>query len=116
MLSLRLSNDKGRRENVASKPYDGQIVSLCDQHNAPMRLSDTHLLIFHGCTEDKACERRYDPSLGYYGDPSPTMTSHRVLCHAHFKALYLCAYDAHRDVRWYACPVQGCNNVTEWRS
>jgi|SRR6516162_8303899 len=86
------------------------LVPLCDQHHAPMFRSNALPLIFHGCTDDRSCERRYDPSLGYYGGRNP----YRVLCGIHFKALYVCAYDAHREVSRYACPVQECNNVTEW--
>jgi hypothetical protein len=92
----------------------GDQVPLCDQHYAPMLRTRGLPLIFHGCTEDKSCKRRYHPSFGYYGGRNPTMTYDRVLCHTHFKALYVCVYDAQREIRRYACPVQGCKNVTEW--
>jgi hypothetical protein len=91
------------------------MVPLCDQHFAPMRSNSTLRLTFHGCTGDQFCERRYDALIGYYGGTSPTET-YRVACGTHFCTLFVCAYDADRQIRRYACPMEGCKNITEWRS
>lgn len=110
---LPAGNDTAGRGYVASNPVTGDLVPLCDQHHAPMFQSSALPLIFHGCTGDQSCERRYDDLLGYCRATSPTMT-YRVLCHIHFKALYMCDYDSDRHLRRYACPVHGCKIGTEW--
>ena len=90
----------------------GDMVPLCDQHFAPMRSNSTLRLTCHGCTGDQFCERRYDALIGYYGGTSPTET-YRVACGTHFCTLFVCAYDADRQIRRYACPMEGCKNITE---
>jgi hypothetical protein len=92
----------------------GDLAPLCDQHHAPMRRSIAIPLTFQGCTRDQFCQRRYHPLIGYYAGVSLTRT-YEIYCATHFhRPLYVCAYNAKHRLRRYACPVPGCENITEW--
>jgi len=90
----------------------GNLAPYCDQHHGPMRPSRILPGTFRGCKKDKLCERRYDTSIGYYAD-SPAHTR-QPYCLMHYSPLFVCVYDSHNHSRRYACPVQGCEYVTEW--
>ena len=112
--SLRLSNHL-RREVCSILAVTGDLALLCDRHHAPMRRSLTIPLKFQGCTGDQFCKRRYHPLIGYYAGVSPT-ASYEVYCVTHFpRPLYVYAYDAKHRLKQYACPVPGCENITECR-
>ena len=92
----------------------GDLTPLCDQHHTPMRRSLTIPQTFQGCTGDEFCQRRYHPLIGYYGGVSPNGT-YEIYCATHFhRPLYLFAYDAKHRLCQYACPVPGCEDITEW--
>jgi hypothetical protein len=90
------------------------LAPLCDQHHSPMRRSKTIPQTFQGCTGDEICQRRYHALIGYYAGVNPTRI-YELYCVTHFhQPPYVCAFDAKRGVRKYACAVQGCEHVTEW--
>jgi hypothetical protein len=102
-----------RGARCSNQAVTDDLAPLCDQHHSLMRRSKTIRLTFQGCTEDEFCRRRYHPLIGYYAGQYPTEAP-EIYCVTHFhRLLYVCAYDAKRDVRKYACPVPGCD-VTEW--
>ena len=90
------------------------LAPLCDQHLYRMHRSMTIPQTFQGCMGDQLCQRRYHPLIGYYGGLS-SASAPEIYCATHFhSALYVCAYDAKRDARKYACPERGCEHVAEW--
>ena len=108
--SVALNTLQERVTTPSFQTMIGKIVPYCDQHHAPMRRRLPER--FHGCIKDKFCERRYDPLIGYYSGNSRTKTRPKY-CPTHYSPLFVCAYDSHGDSRQYACPVQGCEYVTE---
>ena len=79
-----------------------------------MRRNLTIPMTFQGCERDHLCQRRYHPLIGYYAGLFPTKTD-ELYCATHFhRPLYVYAYNAKHRLSQYACPVPGCDHITEW--
>jgi len=104
----------GRGAASSIKDVIGDLAPLCDQHYAPMRRSIGTQLTLQGCTGDQLCQRRYHPLIGYYAGLFTRKTA-ELYCATHFHSvLYVYAYDANHRLRQYACPIPGCEYISEW--
>jgi len=105
---------QGAVQVCSNQVVTGDLAPLCDQHHSPMCPSRTLPEAFQGCTGNEFCQRRYHRLIGYYGGLF-FASAPEIYCAEHLRQpLYECAFDAKHRLWQYACPVPGCEYVTEW--